>query len=133
MNEKLVREEDELINEFIKRYEWDMKKTGTGLRYMIYSAGAGSAARERNKATIHYSVVLLNGDTCYTAVRKEFIVGKGQIEAGLDEGVRMMHVGDKAKFILPSHLAFGLIGDHQSIPQKATLVYDVYLLEVNDI
>ncbi len=132
VNEKLLKEEDELINAFIRRYGWDMIKTGTGLRFMIYAKGEGPAARDGNRATVRYSVVLLNGDTCYPSILKSFLLGKDKVEAGLDEGIRMMHVGDEAKFILPSHLAFGLMGDHQSIPQKATLVYDVHLLELKD-
>jgi len=36
-----------------------------------------------------------------------------------------MRVGDRAKFIIPSHLAFGLIGDQKKIRHKATLVYDL--------
>ncbi len=132
VNEKMLREEDELINDFITRYQWDMKKTGTGLRYMIYAEGEGPAAAEGHKATVRYTVVLLNGDTCYTDMIRTFVVGKDKIESGLDEGIRLMHVGDKAKFILPSHLAFGLMGDRRAIPQKATLVYDVLLMELND-
>ena len=41
-----------------------------------------------------------------------------------------MKVGDKAKFIIPSHLAFGLLGDENKIPKRATLVYDVELIDV---
>ena len=132
VNKKMVEVEDELINDFIERYRWDMKKTGTGLRYMIYSNGEGAVTTLGKKATILYSVVLLNGDTCYPSLEKSFIIGKEKIEPGLNEGIQMMHMGDKAKFILPSHLAFGLVGDRQSIPQKATLVYDVYLIELSN-
>jgi FKBP-type peptidyl-prolyl cis-trans isomerase len=41
-----------------------------------------------------------------------------------------MHVGDRAKFIVPSHLAFGLLGDQNKIPQHATLVYDIELVKI---
>ena len=41
-----------------------------------------------------------------------------------------MKVGDIAKFILPSHLAFGLLGDEEKIPKRATLVYHVELLTI---
>ena len=133
VNKKMVITEDELINDFTDRYQWKMNTTGTGLRYMIYSKGEGPAVMPGMEAHIAYSVVLLNGDTCYASLDKSFIIGKGKIEPGLDEGLRMMHEGDKAKFILPSHLAFGLLGDRRSIPQKATLVYDVHLLDLMDI
>jgi FKBP-type peptidyl-prolyl cis-trans isomerase FkpA len=53
------------------------------------------------------------------------------VEAGLEEGILLMHKGGKAKFILPSHLAFGLIGDQNKIPGKSTLIYDVNLIDLN--
>ena len=132
VNKKMVQTEDELIGDFTDRYQWKMNTTGTGLRYMIYSRGKGPVALPGMEAHIVYSVVLLNGDTCYASIDKSFIIGNGMIESGLDEGLRMMHEGDKAKFILPSHLAFGLLGDRRSIPQKATLIYDVHLIDLMD-
>jgi hypothetical protein len=32
--------------------------------------------------------------------------------------------------ILPSHLAYGLIGDQDVIPPKSTLVYDIELIDI---
>ena len=133
VNKTMVRTEDELIDDFIGRYGWNMNKTGTGLRYMIYSGGQGTAAAPGMKATITCSVVLLNGDTCYPSLTRSFIIGEKTVEPGIEEGIRFMHAGDKAKFILPSHLAFGLLGDRKSIPQKATLVYDVHLIDLVNI
>lgn len=130
VNKKMVTAEDALIEDFINRYQWDMFRTGTGLRYMIYEKGNGRFAQPGARATIEYSVMLLNGDTCYSNLTRTFIIGHERIEPGLDEGIRFMRVGDKAKFILPSHLAFGLVGDRGNIPQKATLVYDVELNEI---
>ncbi len=133
VNKTMVRTEDELIEDFIHRYGWNMNKTGTGLRYMIYFGGQGPVAAPGMKATITCSVVLLNGDTCYPSLTRSFIIGKETVESGIDEGIRLMHEGDKAKFILPSHLAFGLLGDRKSIPQRATLVYDVHLIDLVNI
>jgi FKBP-type peptidyl-prolyl cis-trans isomerase len=42
----------------------------------------------------------------------------------------LMKEGEKAIFIIPSHLAFGLLGDENKIPKRATLVYDVELVQV---
>lgn len=130
VNQKMVTAEDALIEDFIGRYNWEMNRTGTGLRYMIYEKGNGRSAQPGARAVIKYSVKLLNGNACYSDVNRSFIIGHEKIESGLDEGIRFMKVGDKAKFILPSHLAFGLVGDGRNIPQKATLVYDVELIEI---
>jgi hypothetical protein len=133
VNKKLVRQETELIDGFITRYNWQMIRTETGLCYMIYHNGNGQLAKPGDKVVINFSVCLINGDTCYSSEKdgpKEFVIGKSLVEKGLEEGILFMHVGNKAKFILPSHLAFGLMGDGNKIPQKAILVYDVELLEI---
>jgi FKBP-type peptidyl-prolyl cis-trans isomerase len=41
-----------------------------------------------------------------------------------------MRAGDKARFIFPSHLAFGFTGDSQKIPQNASVIYDIQLLRI---
>jgi FKBP-type peptidyl-prolyl cis-trans isomerase FkpA len=132
-NKNFVRSEDQQIEDFISRYGWKMKETGTGLRYMIYKEGRGMSAEKGRQAIIKFTVSLLNGEKCYSSEEtgnKIFVVGKGGIEAGLEEGILFLKKGDRAKFILPSHLAFGLVGDGNKIPAKATLVYDVELIDL---
>jgi FKBP-type peptidyl-prolyl cis-trans isomerase len=132
-NKKLVRSEEEKISDYVKRYNWEMSETGTGLRYMIYQHGTGLKAEKGKTATINYSVNLLNGDLCYTSDNsgpKEFVIGSGGVESGLEEGILLLKKGDRAKFIIPSHLAFGLVGDLDKIPAKATLIYDIELVEI---
>lgn len=49
---------------------------------------------------------------------QKLLVGKDNVEAGLHEGIQLMHVGDQMRFILPSHLAHGLTGDQSKIPRS---------------
>lgn len=133
VNKKLVKSEDEQINDFIVRYDWDMKQTGSGLRYMIYDHGSGPKAVRGQVAIVAFTVNLLDGTVCYssdTEGLKEFQIGQGEVESGLEEGILLMKKGDRAKFIIPSHLAFGLMGDTNKIPAKAALVYDIELVEL---
>jgi FKBP-type peptidyl-prolyl cis-trans isomerase FkpA len=133
LNKKVVKSEDEDIADFIERYGWVMKKSTTGLRSMIYSRGSGARAKEGMTAVIHFEVKLLNGNLCYTSRGKspaEFVIGHSGLESGLEEGILLMKKGDKAKFIVPSHLAFGLVGDQDKIPPRAVLVYDVELVDL---
>lgn len=132
-NKKLVETESEQIQDFINRYGWKMEQTGTGLRYMIYKNGSGKKAVTGMQATINYTVSLLTGELCYSSETKgpkQFIIGKGMVENGIDEGILFLKSGDRVKFILPSHLAFGLVGDGDKIPARAVLVYDIELLEL---
>ncbi|MCX6231374.1 MAG: FKBP-type peptidyl-prolyl cis-trans isomerase [Bacteroidetes bacterium] len=135
-NIKMLKSEKEQINDYIIRYNWNMLSTGSGLYYMIYKHGSGKQAKLKTKVKISYKSNLLNGVSLYSSSvdgPKTFITGKAEVENGLEEGILLLKVGDKAKFIIPSHLAFGLMGDQKKIPRKATLVYDVELLEVNEI
>ena len=134
-NKQSVDMENKQIEGYIKRRGWDMKETGTGLRYMIYEQGKGERAEIGKIAKVHYEVSLINGTTCYSTKNKEpeeFLIGMDQVESGLHEGITYLQEGDKAKLILPSHLAYGLIGDQDKIPSKATIIYDIHLIEVKD-
>jgi FKBP-type peptidyl-prolyl cis-trans isomerase FkpA len=133
VNKELVKTEDQRIEDFIARYNWKMDITGTGLRYAIYRQGCGIPAQKGFTARYHYTLTLLTGDTIYTSEEsgpKEIIVGKGGVENGLEEGILLLKKGDRAKLIIPSHLAFGLVGDMDKIPAKATLVYDIELIDL---
>ncbi len=122
------------MDDYIFRYQWVMKNTETGLRYMIYRNGDGHYPKEGDTVTIKYSVNLLNGDLIYrsdTATPYAFILGKRNIVSGLEEGIMLMNAGSRSKLILPSHLAFGLLGDMSKIPSRAVLVCDVEICAIN--
>ena len=130
-NRMLLETDDQDIDDFINRHGWDMKRTGSGLRYEIYKNGAGEDVTPGSIAIIHYSVSLLSGHKVYSSFdddAKEFRVGRGGVESGLEQGILLMSVGDKARFILPPHLAHGFPGDGDKIPKRATIVYDVELI-----
>jgi len=132
-NRGIILTEDQQIEDFVARYSWKMSKTGTGLRYFIIKKGQGVKTVKGKVAVIRYTLRLLNGNLCYSSDKnglKEFKIGYGGVESGVEEGILLMHVGDRAKFIVPSHLAFGLLGDQNKIPQHAALVYDIELVQI---
>ncbi len=133
VNKTMVENESIEIENYIKRHKWQMQSTGTGLRYLIYQQGNGDSAATGKIAVINYKVNLLDGTECYSSDKtgaKEFKIGQGGVESGLEEGIMLLKVGDKAKFIMPPHLAHGLTGDDNKIPARATLVYDVELIKL---
>jgi FKBP-type peptidyl-prolyl cis-trans isomerase FkpA len=133
VNRYLVRTESEDIDNYVKRHGWKMEETGTGLRYWIYEQGTGKQAEKGEIATLNYQTFLINGDLIYSSDElgsKSFKIGKGGVESGLEEAILLMHVGDKAKLVIPSHLAFGLLGDSDKIPARATVVYDIELVSL---
>ncbi len=134
-NKILVRKDSVKIAAYVKRRNWEMSETETGLWYMIYENGKGPLAKKGEVATINYKISLLDGTECYSSDDlgpKIFKIGQGGVESGLEEGILLMHVGDKARFIMPPHLAHGLIGDEKRIPARAIILYEVKLIKLNE-
>ncbi|MDA9348864.1 peptidylprolyl isomerase [Polaribacter sp.] len=110
------------------------EETASGLRYQILQKGNGKQATKGAGVSVHYKGQLLDGtvfDSSYK--RKEpidFNVGIGQVIAGWDEGIQLLKVGDKARFVIPSNLGYGAAGAGGVIPPNATLIFDVELMGV---
>ena len=105
--------------------------TGTGLRYHIYQTTSGDSIASKDFAIITYTLTSIEGDTLYQSPKgkfQEFIVDYDIVESGLHEGIKKMRVGEKAFFILPTHLAHGISGDNAAIPSQTTLLYNVHLV-----
>ena len=134
VNKIIVHDESKDIDEFISRHQWKMQSTGTGLRYDIYEKGSGRMPIANDTVRIAYSLYLTDGTLCYSADERKplrFVLGKGAQISGLEEGLQLMHEGDKARLVIPSHLAYGIQGDGDKIPAGSALYYDVKLLSVN--
>ena len=58
-----------------------------------------------------------------------FSLGIGQVIAGWDEGIMLLNKGSKARFVIPSNLAYGSQGAGGIIPPDATLIFEVELIE----
>ncbi|HEX8516206.1 MAG TPA: FKBP-type peptidyl-prolyl cis-trans isomerase [Bacteroidia bacterium] len=133
-NKMYVKRESDEIDQYAARRKWKMTTTGTGLRYMITKPGPGTeTAKNEQVVKVDYKISLLDGTLCYSSEKdgpKEFMVGKDNIESGLHEGIQFMKQGDEAVFILPSHLAHGLMGDGNKIPAKASVVYEIKLISI---
>jgi len=129
----LLELEEEAIDDFLVRYGWEMKASGSGLRYMIMDAGQGPKASYGQRVTMDYDVYLITGDPVYSSADDgpmRFTVGRGGVERGLEEGILLLAKGGRARFILPHHLAHGVPGDGQRIPRRATIIYEVEVLEI---
>lgn len=127
-NRYIVIQENEAINDYIERHQMDVVETGTGLRYRIVKQGDTELIRRGDIVSMEYEVRLLTGDLLYSSKedgKKTFLVGKGGVESGLEEAVLHLHKGDVADIIIPSHLAFGLLGDGEKVPPRAALIYKI--------
>ena len=51
---------------------------------------------------------------------------------GLDEALKILKVGEKGTFVIPSNLGYGARGAGGVIPPNATLIFEIELLEILD-
>lgn len=131
-NQQAVQLENYEIEDYINRHHWRMIQTPTGLRYMIVERGKGKKIIKGDEIHMKYSISLLNGYDIYKSDSlgiKVIFPGTSEEETGLQEALLFMQGGDHAKLIVPSHLAYGLLGDLKKIPAGATLVYDIEILD----
>jgi FKBP-type peptidyl-prolyl cis-trans isomerase len=133
-NKGLVEVDHSVIRKFIERRKWDMQVSPTGLYYQIYLKTNGEPAINGMIAEFSYKTSLLNGTVIYTSEEfgnRSLNLGHNQEESGLDEGIKMMKVGEKARFIMPPHLAFGVPGDGYKVPVYSIVVYEIELLSLS--
>lgn len=124
------RVQDELLTSISEGFE----VTESGLRYQIIQKGNGAKAEAGKQVSVHYKGMFPDGTEFDNSYKRgnpiEFPVGMGNVIAGWDEGIQLLKIGDKARFVIPSHLAYGERGAGGVIPPNATLVFDVELMDV---
>ncbi len=105
------------------------------MRYIEVAAGTGKLAEPGKIYVVHYTGWLTDG-TKFDSSRDrgtplEFEQGKRRVIPGWDAGFESMRAGGKRRFVIPYQLAYGEKGRNK-IPPKATLIFDVELLDVKD-
>jgi FKBP-type peptidyl-prolyl cis-trans isomerase len=109
-------------------------KLPSGLRYIERAPGTGEATPHIGDEVIaHYEGRLLDGTTFDSSYRKgvpfTFRVGTGSVIRGWDEAFLTMKKGEKRTLIIPHWLAYGEKGRPPSIPPKATLIFEVEMID----
>ncbi len=105
------------------------EETPGGFFYAVTKQGAGDKINKNNIVQVEYQVETLQGDTIYTfagKTAKELKVGTQAKERGFDHALSLLHAGSSAIVIVPSNLAYGVLGDRDQIPPRATLIYRIH-------
>lgn len=110
-------------------------KMESGLQYEIIKAGNGETAKKGDLVRVHYTGWLMDGKKFDSSKDRDkpfdFKLGAGMVIKGWDQGVEGMKIGETRVLIIPSDLAYGDRGAGGVIPPKATLKFEVELLELN--
>lgn len=106
--------------------------TESGLQYIEIEEGTGEQAKAGDLVSVHYVGTLEDGTEFDNSLNRgepiEFVLGKGMVISGWDEGVALMKPGGKATLVIPPELAYGSSGAGGVIPPHATLTFDVELV-----
>ena len=129
----------------------NVKKTLSGLSYIITKKGNGNKVSSTNKAKAHYAVYFENGNLLDTSIlevaEKSFLVNEqkkaagayspiicdispeAQMIPGFKEGLKFLKEGDEAFLFIPYQLAYGEKGV-RGIPPKSNLIFEIKIVEV---
>ena len=121
----------------IKIVPYDVKGKDTittlsGLKYIMVKNNANEQLPTvGKKVKVHYTGYFTNGKAFDSSLQRNeplsFTLGIGQVIKGWDEGIALLHAGERARYIIPYQLAYGIDG-MGPIPPMSTLIFDVELI-----
>lgn len=110
-----------------------VRVTSSGLQYITIKEGTGPSPTAADKVKVHYKGTLINGQEFDSSKKDSPITfGLKQVIPGWTEGLQLMKKGGKAKFFIPSNLAYGsqVVPAAVVIPADSTLIFEVELLDI---
>ena len=146
--ESLKNAEEGKLSRYVSSKKLEPTKTATGLQYIIDSEGEGEKASVGDTVVVNYTGQLTDGtmfDTTDEGLAKKnnlsnpyrayepirFSLGNDPVIQGWTEGLQLLSKGGKAKFIVPSSLAYyDRPPQGSKIPVYAPLVFDVELVDI---
>ena len=109
--------------------------TESGLQYEVIEPGEGPIPEAGDVVSIHYTATLEDGteidNTYERGETAAFVLGQGIVIPGWDEGVALMHEGEKSRLVIPPELAFGEQGGAGGlVPPNSTIIFEVELVSI---
>jgi FKBP-type peptidyl-prolyl cis-trans isomerase len=102
--------------------------TESGLQYEVITEGNGAKPLATDKVKVAYKGTLIDG-TEFDANSETSFPLNGVIK-GWTEGVQLMSVGSKYRFVIPSELAYGDRQAGAKIKPNSTLVFEIELIDI---
>lgn len=114
------------------------KKTASGLYYIMRQPGKGDNAKAGQTVYVNYTGRTLDGNAFDSSVDPKFnhveplsfLLGRGNVIQGWDEGIALLNKGGKATLYIPSPIAYGKNSPTAAIPANSVLIFDVELVDV---
>lgn len=124
-----VKEENTAYYE-AKAKENDVVKTASGLLYQVIKLGdGGPKPTETSDVRVRYRGEFIDGKV-FDEAKSPIQLNLGGVIKGWTEGIQLMSVGDKYRFIIPYNLGYGEMGYGTEIKPYSTLIFEVELVEI---
>jgi FKBP-type peptidyl-prolyl cis-trans isomerase len=111
-------------------------RTSTGLYTELLREGTGRKPVRGEVVSVLYTGWLLDGTIFDQNINPDdpfkFQLDRGRVIEGWEYALLHMHVGEKRLVIVPYEMAYGTKGRSPNIPRKATLVFEVELLGIQE-
>jgi FKBP-type peptidyl-prolyl cis-trans isomerase len=131
MNSEMLRYEDSLIANYLESQGIVMETSRTGLRMKWNKRAAeGKMPVSGNEVKVIYSMYLLDSTIAQEEIQISFKVDHADITNGMNEAVKRMKAEDEVFLIVPSHLGYGVHGKGNTVPSRATLLFNLKLVEI---
>jgi len=133
LNQLLAEVEREDIQKFIGEQSMTLQADSLGFWYAVTKQGKGKPIKRGMTVEMEYTLELLDGKICYSSAEKGkriLIIGKSEEERGLDLALQKLTENDQAIVLLPSHLAFGALGNRKCVPPRSPVLYRINTLKI---
>ena len=108
-----------------------VQTTASGLQYEVLTSGDGAMPAGTDRVTVHYRGTLIDGSEFDSSHGNEPVTfALDRVIPGWTEGVQLMTVGSKYRFVLPPELGYGDRGAPPDIGPNSTLIFEVELLGI---
>ena len=107
-------------------------KTSSGLIITTLKPGTGATPKASDQVTVHYHGTLTDGSVFDSSVQRgePATFPLNRVVPCWTEGLQLMQVGGKSRFVCPPNIAYGDRGSPPRIKPGATLIFDVELLAI---
>lgn len=131
-NKKMVANEEDSIKQYISKDTLNQYTASQkGYWFTVLKKGYGNAPQVAEKVSYQYSVLDMSGNVLYDSIAiPSYIVDKENIIMGLRDGIKKMNKGAQYRFLFPSRLAYGYLGDQNKIGKNQPLRFEVTLLKI---
>lgn len=134
-----LKQDENAIKAYLSKNNINAEKTGMGTYVQVIEPGTGAAIEPGNFVSVKYTGSTFEGKTFDSNVDPKFqhtepleiVVDQSPMIKGFQEGLKKLKNGAKARFYIPSALAYGENSPSPDIKANENLIFDIEVLSVS--